>query len=143
MKNPALALASTLLILTFTHSAAAASASYNKELTFSPGGQTVGGPGFSEIDTGTADVIWNSEQVTGNVCVTVANIGDVLLSIQLSLGSIGGFGREIPAGRTKTLCTHFVVDARISCIGDQKTPRGATCEALWRVDEYHPVSGDR
>jgi hypothetical protein len=143
MRNLVLGILSAVVILTLTGTAQAAQSSFNKELDFRPGGQTIGGPGITEVEAGEFDVVWfATPEADAAVCATVVNAGTVLL--QLLAGDPADntvISFPVLPGRTKTLCHGRAAIVRLECEGDPKTPRGTKCEALWRVDEYHPVSG--
>jgi hypothetical protein len=140
MRNVDLAILSAILIMTLAETASGAQSGFKKELDFTTGGNTIGGPGIAENDTGDFQVVWNTTTVhmSAAVCATAANVGDT--PIILVLGQNEGEANVRP-GRTRTLCSDSVEFVSIHCgDGDPNTPRGATCETLWRVDQYRPGS---
>lgn len=131
-----------MLILALSGTAAAAKSTFSKELDFRPGGNTIGGPGIAEFEAFGIAVFDSILPGSSALCATVANIGDFTVKVSITqTPQPASFTVLVPPGQTKTGCHPSANIVVLRCEPETNPPRGSSCEALWRVDEYHPVSG--
>jgi hypothetical protein len=125
------------LILAVTGIAASAQFEYEKKIEFRPGGQTIAGPGIAVVQRGNTTVLMDTQATAdqGALCATVANVGPASLRV-----AIGAFNRAVAPFETTTLCRPEAGFVILQC-EDASTPdRTLPCQALWRIDEWHPLA---
>ena len=94
------------------------------------GGQTLAGPGKTNIGVGVTTTVYTHPAINTDVCATVINSSrSSAVRITLVDDSAIESLLELAAGRTGTLCEDNVTRMDLSCLGE------TACATSWRVDE--------
>lgn len=124
MKSNYLALASALSLA--IASPAVAGSGSSAGLTI--GGNTIGGPGTTNLAPDLSATIYTNDAGDTDTCTTVLNSGRG--AVRLTMIGNGTGTIDVAAGATAALCRDDTAQIDLTCIGVAPN----SCKAQWRVD---------
>jgi hypothetical protein len=130
--------ARTSLVLAFASLSALSSpvtaGAAGKKPTLSAGANTIAGPGRVTVEAeGEVRVLLQSPQTPLDLCLTVVNVGPAGTAISGAVkdpGSVVNTSDAAPPGDAASVCRAASNEVSVRCLNP-----GATCSALWRVDQ--------
>jgi hypothetical protein len=123
MRIAHLATAFTLALLVGGATAAQAA----KGGSLAAGGNTIAGPGTTDLAAEAQETVFTDADAEVDICVTVVNTG----KSEVTLDITGDTTPEtvVPSGSTRAICVKNVSVVNLVCTG------GSSCSTQWRVDE--------
>jgi len=122
MKAIRIALAAALIFGTASPALAASAPA------LTAGGNTIGGPGTTNLGLNATATVYTDDSANADACVTVVNAGKSPVRLTIANDAPSTVSIDLAIGASGALCRDNTLRVDLVCLG------ASTCSAQWRVD---------